>query len=523
MAEDNNKDVSFLTDKSVGGRFKRALAVALPSIALAKDNPYLVKSLYDKEEEFGKLDRQDARELIKSVASNVSSVITKNKATRKNRIDSNFESLNKIKRIFSTDGLSNAEISFIHDRGLTKAFTSAKKEYGLSSVKPLVSLIQEQTPTGSEDRSASKVPNMTLSELATAMAPAAKKLDLEMLNIRSQPASGPITSFVSGEMFSDEKGVDLTPTIRNIVKTGDVDLAEDDAKTKEIQSYLEGRDDLLTDIGKQAERISQMSAADKIPEKKMNKEMADRVGELLGISTDIDLNTGNIRFLTADEKLRTALSIISNDLTKQARELKITEANKLQDPRLLTNLEAVEMIFNKNKDIMFDDKDIAFDVPKEGSYLRKELEKRGFTFPDGKLKLNTPKVDKPDNKKKEIPGAPKVGDTDKTIKDMDQSQVVKQIKRNGLGTINGKDAFKELVKRNRQKYIDKINNFIKENTTQSLGAADIFKRNYSVRGFVESVIENLIKNEGMRINKSQKDRLIEFIIEDPAFKNPYKE
>lgn len=83
MAEDNNKDVSFLTDKSVGGRFKRALAVALPSIALAKDNPYLVKSLYDKEEEFGKLDRQDARELIKSVASNVSSVITKNKATRK--------------------------------------------------------------------------------------------------------------------------------------------------------------------------------------------------------------------------------------------------------------------------------------------------------------------------------------------------------------------------------------------------------------------------------------------------------
>ena len=54
MAEDNNKDVSFLTDKSVGGRFKRALAVALPSIALAKDNPYLVKSLYDKEEDFKK-------------------------------------------------------------------------------------------------------------------------------------------------------------------------------------------------------------------------------------------------------------------------------------------------------------------------------------------------------------------------------------------------------------------------------------------------------------------------------------
>ena len=56
MAE---KESSFLTDRSFGGRFKRALAVALPSIALARDNPYLVKSLYDKEEEFGKLDRAE--------------------------------------------------------------------------------------------------------------------------------------------------------------------------------------------------------------------------------------------------------------------------------------------------------------------------------------------------------------------------------------------------------------------------------------------------------------------------------
>ena len=97
MAE---KESSFLTDRSFGGRFKRALAVALPSIALARDNPYLVKSLYDKEEEFGKLDRAENNELVKSVASNISAIITKNRSKRESRIDSNLESLTKIKNIF---------------------------------------------------------------------------------------------------------------------------------------------------------------------------------------------------------------------------------------------------------------------------------------------------------------------------------------------------------------------------------------------------------------------------------------
>ena len=76
MAE---KESSFLTDKSASGRFKRALSVALPSIALARNDPYLVKSLYDKEAEFGKLDRDDARDLIKSSASSITTLINKNK------------------------------------------------------------------------------------------------------------------------------------------------------------------------------------------------------------------------------------------------------------------------------------------------------------------------------------------------------------------------------------------------------------------------------------------------------------
>ena len=79
MAE---KESSFLTDKSASGRFKRALSVALPSIALARNDPYLVKSLYDKEAEFGKLDRDDARDLIKSSASSITTLINKNKTKR---------------------------------------------------------------------------------------------------------------------------------------------------------------------------------------------------------------------------------------------------------------------------------------------------------------------------------------------------------------------------------------------------------------------------------------------------------
>ena len=120
MAE---KESSFLTDRSFGGRFKRALAVALPSIALARDNPYLVKSLYDKEEEFGKLDRAENNELVKSVVSNISGIITKNRTKRESRIDSNLESLTKIKNLFKNDNLDNADIAFIHDRGLTKTFS----------------------------------------------------------------------------------------------------------------------------------------------------------------------------------------------------------------------------------------------------------------------------------------------------------------------------------------------------------------------------------------------------------------
>ena len=147
MAE---KESSFLTDRSFGGRFKRALAVALPSIALARDNPYLVKSLYDKEEEFGKLDRAENNELVKSVVSNISGIITKNRTKRESRIDSNLETLTKIKNLFKNDNLDNADIAFIHDRGLTKTFSDIKNEYSLSSIKPLVENMKSQSDTSSE-------------------------------------------------------------------------------------------------------------------------------------------------------------------------------------------------------------------------------------------------------------------------------------------------------------------------------------------------------------------------------------
>ena len=124
MAE---KESSFLTDKSFGGRFKRALAVALPSIALAKDNPYLVKSLYDKEEEFGKLDREDARTLIKSTASSITDLINKNKVKRQNRVEATLETLTSLKGEFPE--LDNADIALIHKRNLGPTLRSIKKTF----------------------------------------------------------------------------------------------------------------------------------------------------------------------------------------------------------------------------------------------------------------------------------------------------------------------------------------------------------------------------------------------------------
>ena len=510
MAE---KESSFLTDRSFGGRFKRALAVALPSIALARDNPYLVKSLYDKEEEFGKLDRAENNELVKSVVSNISGIITKNRTKRESRIDSNLESLTKIKNLFKNDNLDNADIAFIHDRGLTKTFSDIKNEYSLSSIKPLVENMKSQSDTSSESPNNTKIPNMTLKELATAMAPAAKRFDMEMMNLRTAPASGPITSFVSGEMFAEEseKGVDITPRVQNILKTSDVTLAEDDEKTKEIKSYLDSQDVMLSELGKEAQRLSELTSADKLPEKKMESEMAKKIGTVLGVTVDVDEVSNTVKFLTTNIKLKKAMPIIVQELTAQAKKLKLDMAKKQDDPRLLTNLDSINSIFKQNTTLTDD----GFDIAKPGSYLFEELKKRGLVTDKGVVIKDPQKKDKDKDKDKDKENkAPKVGEVKKP-KTFDQ--LLKDLKGTTTASSFGKKTILQMLKMERQKYIDKIKKLDANNKSST---ASIFKSRYSNEGFL-NIIKNKLKQNNISMGPATIDYFKNILTNDPAFANPY--
>ena len=326
MAE---KEVSFLTDRSIGGRFKRALAVALPSIALARKDPYLVKALYDKEEEFGKLDRQDASDLIKTTASSITDLITKNKATRKSRVNSNFESLTALKGKFPE--LENADIALIQKRGLGGTLEKIKTKFNLDNLNGIVTMLKENTDLTAETPT-SKVPNMTLSELAEALAPAAKNIYLQMKQIRSQPSSGPITSFVTGEMFDDEKGVDLTPRIQNIVKSADVSQAVDTEKEKELQAYF----DTKKDIG----------------EEKMAKVAEAAVAKRLGLSVSISTQ-GDVIYARDAKKYEKVVPRIAQIVKQRALALKV-DGPKLDDPRFYTNQSAIDQVINKNFKVVGD-------------------------------------------------------------------------------------------------------------------------------------------------------------------------
>ena len=347
MAE---KEVSFLTDRSIGGRFKRALAVALPSIALARKDPYLVKALYDKETEFGKLDRQDASDLIKTTASSITNLINKNKATRKSRVNSNLESLTALKGKFPE--LENADIALIQKRGLGGTLEKIKTKFNLDDLNGIVTMLKENTDLTAETPT-SKVPNMTLNELAEALAPAAKNIDLQMKQIRSQPSSGPITSFVTGEMFDDEKGVDLTPRIENIVKSSDVSQAVDTEKEKELQAYFDTQKDIFTEAGKQARRISSLGAKEDIGEERMAKVAEATIAKRLGLSVSINASTGEVTYAPKAQKYEQVVPRIAQIVKEKALALKI-DGPKLDDPRFYTNQSAIDQIINENFKVVGD-------------------------------------------------------------------------------------------------------------------------------------------------------------------------
>ena len=343
MAE---KEVSFLTDRSIGGRFKRALAVALPSIALARKDPYLVKALYDKEEEFGKLDRQDASDLIKTTASSITDLITKNKATRKSRVNSNFESLTALKGKFPE--LENADIALIQKRGLGGTLEKIKTKFNLDNLNGIVTMLKENTDLTAETPT-SKVPNMTLNELAEALAPAAKNIDLQMKQIRSQPSSGPITSFVTGEMFSDEKGVDLTPRIENIVKSADVSQAVDTDATREFKEFAAKNTDIFTKAGEEAKRISELQSKDIIGEKDILKQAPKTILEYLGVEFSTNAS-GDIIYQGDAKKYAQALPSLASEVKEKALKLRKDLAEK-DNPEFITLQSAMERIINSSFNI----------------------------------------------------------------------------------------------------------------------------------------------------------------------------
>ncbi len=339
MAE---KEVSFLTDRSIGGRVKRALAVALPSIALARKDPYLVKALYDKETEFGKLDRQDASDLIKTTASSITDLITKNKTKRQNRIEANLESLTALKGAFPE--LDNADIALIQKRGMGKTLQGIKKTFNLSDVSSVLNIVKENIDSSSENLNASKVPNMTLNELAEALAPTAKNIDLQMKQIRSQPSSGPITSFVTGEMFGDEKGVDLTPRIQNIVKSADVSQAVDTDATREFREFAAKNTDIFTKAGEEAKRISELQSKDVMGEKDILKEAPKTILKYLGVEFSTSPN-GEIIYQGDAKKYAQALPSLASDVKEKALKLRKDLADK-DNPEFITLQSAMERIIN---------------------------------------------------------------------------------------------------------------------------------------------------------------------------------
>ena len=344
MAE---KESSFLTDKSVGGRFKRALAVALPSIALARKDPYLVKALYDKEAEFGKLDREDANSLIKTTASSITDLINKNKTKRQSRIDANLESLTALKGEFPE--LDNADIALIQKRGLGDTLKKIKKTFNLSKVDTVLNIVKENIDPSAENLNATKIPNMTLNELAEAIAPTAKNIDLQMTQIRSQPASGPIRSFVSGEMFSDEKGTDLTPRVENIIKSADVNQAVDTQAAREFREFASKNTDIFTKAGEEAKRISELQSKDIIGEKDILKQAPKTILEYLGVEFSTNAS-GDIIYQGDAKKYAQALPSLASEVKEKALKLRKDLAEK-DNPEFITLQSAMERIINSSFNI----------------------------------------------------------------------------------------------------------------------------------------------------------------------------
>ena len=131
-------------------------------------------------------------------------------------------------------------------------------------------------------------------------------------------------------------------------------------------------------------------------------------------------------------------------------------------------------------------------------------------------------------------------------------ELVRKIRKSNLYSANGKKIFTQLAKRDRAKYMKLIEEgeknlrdgkplqkkikgpdgeFLKNpdgsfktrdmTDAEAKEYAEIFKRRYSVEGFALSVIRQLKKQYGFKINSSQQGTLVDLIKNNKFFDNPY--
>jgi hypothetical protein len=154
-------------------------------------------------------------------------------------------------------------------------------------------------------------------------------------------------------MFDDEKGVDLTPRIQNIVKSADVSQAVDTEKEKELQAYFDTQKDIFTKAGKQARRISSLAAKEDIGEEKMAKVAEAAIAKRLGLSVSINTATGDVTYAPKAQRYEQVVPRIAQIVKEKALSLKI-DGPKLDDPRFYTNQSAIDQIINENFKVVGD-------------------------------------------------------------------------------------------------------------------------------------------------------------------------
>ena len=184
-------------------------------------------------------------------------------------------------------------------------------------------------------------------------------------------------------------------------------------------------------------------------------------------------------------------------------------AKKQDDPRLLTNLDSINSIFKQNTTLTDD----GFDIAKPGSYLFEELLKRGLVTDKGDI-IKDPQTKDKDKDKDKDSKAPKVGEAKKP-KTFDQ--LIKDLKGTTTASSFGKKTVLQMLKMERQKYIDRIK---KLDANNQANVAEIFRRRYSNEGFLE-IVKDKLKQNNISMGPATIDYFKNILINDPAFANPY--